>query len=118
MAFCSTARLAAWAAVSAWSCSVLRSSMDCSSATSRVAKVCAVCSYCSARALGEAELAASSVEGRMLEVQKLTLDAAGSARLDQIRASLAGTGAGPALEPGSAGAGAGAGGTGGPGSHG
>lgn len=71
-----------------------------------------------ARALGEAELAASSVEGRMLEVQKLTLDAAGSARLDQIRASLAGAGAGPALEPGSAGAGAGASATGGPGSHG
>lgn len=46
-----------------------------------------------ARALGEAELAGGSVEGRMLEVQKLTLDAAGSARLDQIRASLPGAGA-------------------------
>jgi phage shock protein A len=43
-----------------------------------------------ATALGSAELASSSVEGRMLEVQKSTLDMAGSARLDQIRASLAG----------------------------
>lgn len=43
-----------------------------------------------ANALGQAELATSSVEGRMLEVQKSTLDMAGSARLDQIRASLAG----------------------------
>ncbi len=44
-----------------------------------------------AKALGQAELASSSVEGRMLEVQKSTLDMAGSARLDQIRASIAGT---------------------------
>src|SRR5947209_2633168 len=43
-----------------------------------------------ANALGQAELASNSVEGRMLEVQKSTLDMAGSARLDQIRASLAG----------------------------
>ena len=43
-----------------------------------------------ANALGQAELASTSVEGRMLEVQKSTLDMAGSARLDQIRASLAG----------------------------
>ena len=43
-----------------------------------------------AKALGSAELAESSVEGRMLEVQKATLDMAGSARLDQIRASLGG----------------------------
>ena len=43
-----------------------------------------------ANALGQAELASSSVEGRMLEVQKSTLDMAGSARLDQIRASLSG----------------------------
>ena len=41
-----------------------------------------------ANALGQAELAQSSVEGRMLEVQKSTLDMAGSARLDQIRASM------------------------------
>lgn len=45
-----------------------------------------------ARALGEAELASGSVEVRMLEVQKLTLDAAGAARLDQIRASIGGPG--------------------------
>ncbi len=43
-----------------------------------------------AKALGQAELASTSVEGRMLEVQKSTLDSAGSARLDQIRASIAG----------------------------
>jgi phage shock protein A len=43
-----------------------------------------------ANALGQAELAQNSVEGRMLEVQKSTLDMAGSARLDQIRASMSG----------------------------
>src|SRR5512133_601611 len=43
-----------------------------------------------ANALGAAELAQNSVEGRMLEVQKSTLDMAGSARLDQIRASMGG----------------------------
>ena len=43
-----------------------------------------------ARALGSAELAQNSVEGRMLEVQKSTLELAGSSRLDQIRASMAG----------------------------
>jgi phage shock protein A len=43
-----------------------------------------------ARALGSAELAQDSVEGRMLEVQKSTLEMAGSSRLDQIRASMAG----------------------------
>ncbi len=43
-----------------------------------------------ARALGQAELASNSVEGRMLEVQKSTLEMAGSSRLDQIRASMAG----------------------------
>ena len=43
-----------------------------------------------ARALGSAELAQNSVEGRMLEVQKSTLEMAGSSRLDQIRASMAG----------------------------
>ncbi len=41
-------------------------------------------------ATGRAELASNSVEGRMLEVQKSTLDMAGSSRLDQIRASMAG----------------------------
>ena len=43
-----------------------------------------------AKALGGAELAGSSVEGRMLEVEKSTLDLAGQARLDQIRASMSG----------------------------
>src|SRR3712207_7593965 len=60
-----------------------------------------------ANALGQAELAQSSVEGRMLEVQKATLDVAGASRLDQIRASMnqgpaavTGGAAGPALEQG------------------
>jgi phage shock protein A len=43
-----------------------------------------------AKALGAAELAQGSVEGRMLEVEKATLDTAGQARLNQIRASMAG----------------------------
>src|SRR5918997_148291 len=41
-----------------------------------------------ANALGQAELAQTSVEGRMLEVQKATLDVAGASRLDQIRAGM------------------------------
>jgi phage shock protein A len=43
-----------------------------------------------ANALGQAELAQSSVEGRMLEVEKATLDVAGASRLDAIRASMSG----------------------------
>ena len=43
-----------------------------------------------AKALGSAELAQNSVEGRMMEVQKSTLDMAGQSRLDQIRASMSG----------------------------
>jgi phage shock protein A len=43
-----------------------------------------------AKALGSAELAQNSVEGRMLEVQKSSLEMAGASRLDQIRASMAG----------------------------
>jgi phage shock protein A len=43
-----------------------------------------------ANAMGRAELASNSVEGRMLEVQKSALDMAGNSRLDQIRASMAG----------------------------
>ena len=43
-----------------------------------------------AHALGRAELASNRVEGRMLEVQKSTLDMAGASRLDQIRNSMAG----------------------------
>ncbi|MGY1841145.1 MULTISPECIES: PspA/IM30 family protein [unclassified Modestobacter] len=43
-----------------------------------------------ANALGQAELAQNSVEGRMLDVQKATLDVAGSSRLAEIRASMGG----------------------------
>ncbi|MEV0897371.1 PspA/IM30 family protein [Actinoplanes sp. NPDC049802] len=51
-----------------------------------------------ASAMGRAELAANSVEGRMLEVQKSSLDLAGSSRLEQIRASMAGEKLGGATE--------------------
>jgi phage shock protein A len=59
-----------------------------------------------ATAMGRAELASNSVEGRMLEVQKSSLDMAGSSRLEQIRASMAGEQLGgapaqPAVESGS-----------------
>ena len=43
-----------------------------------------------ATALGSSELASNSVEGRLLEVQKSTIDIAGASRLEEIRASLAG----------------------------
>jgi phage shock protein A len=43
-----------------------------------------------ANAMGRAELASNSVEGRMLEVQKTALDMAGTSRLEQIRASMSG----------------------------
>jgi phage shock protein A len=43
-----------------------------------------------ANALGQAELAQDSVEGRMLEVQKATIDVAGASRLAEIRASMGG----------------------------
>jgi phage shock protein A len=43
-----------------------------------------------ANALGAAELAQNSVQGRMLEVQQATVDMAGSARLEQLRASMGG----------------------------
>jgi phage shock protein A len=52
-----------------------------------------------ANAMGRAELASNSVEGRMLEVQKSTLDMAGSSRLEQIRASMAGEKLAAAPEP-------------------
>jgi len=51
-----------------------------------------------ANAMGRAELASNSVEGRMLEVQKSSLDMAGSSRLEQIRASMAGEKLGGAAE--------------------
>jgi phage shock protein A len=66
-----------------------------------------------ANALGASELAGNSVEGRMIEVQKATLDMAGSQRLDQLRQQMAvqsgsggdtpalgGAKSGPALEKG------------------
>jgi len=58
-----------------------------------------------ANAMGRAELAANSVEGRMIEVQKSSLDMAGASRLEQIRASMAGEQLGsgtpaPAVEQG------------------
>ncbi len=43
-----------------------------------------------ANAIGSAELAQNSVQGRMLEVQEATVDMAGANRLDQIRASMRG----------------------------
>ncbi|MGH3731363.1 MAG: PspA/IM30 family protein [Micromonosporaceae bacterium] len=43
-----------------------------------------------ASALGRADLAQGSVEGRMIEVERSTLDVAGSSRLDEIRSSMAG----------------------------
>ncbi|MFC5993190.1 PspA/IM30 family protein [Pseudonocardia hispaniensis] len=43
-----------------------------------------------ANAIGSAELAQNSVQGRMLEVQQSTVDLAGQNRLEQIRASLRG----------------------------
>jgi phage shock protein A len=60
-----------------------------------------------ANAMGRAELASNSVEGRMLEVQKSSLDMAGESRLEQIRASMAGgqlggAAAQPAVEQGEA----------------
>ncbi|MBT8225213.1 MAG: PspA/IM30 family protein [Dactylosporangium sp.] len=47
-----------------------------------------------ANAMGRVELAQNSVEGRMLDVQKSTLDLAGASRLEQIRAGMGG----PAVE--------------------
>jgi phage shock protein A len=49
-----------------------------------------------ATALGSADLAKNSVQGRMLEVQAATVDMAGSNRLEQIRASLHGGSVAPA----------------------
>ncbi|HYZ07588.1 MAG TPA: PspA/IM30 family protein [Pseudonocardiaceae bacterium] len=48
-----------------------------------------------ANAIGSAELAQNSVQGRMLEVQQSTVQMAGHSRLEQIRASMQG---GPAGE--------------------
>jgi phage shock protein A len=47
-------------------------------------------------ALGQAELASNSVQGRMLEVKKATTNMAAQSRLEEIRASMAGgSGAAP-----------------------
>ena len=43
-----------------------------------------------ANALGASELAENSVEGRMMDVERSTMDMAGQARLDQLRASMGG----------------------------
>jgi phage shock protein A len=48
-----------------------------------------------ANAIGSAELAQNSVQGRMLEVQQSTVQMAGHSRLEEIRASMRG---GPAGE--------------------
>ncbi|MGH3738454.1 MAG: PspA/IM30 family protein [Micromonosporaceae bacterium] len=57
-----------------------------------------------AAALGRADLATNSVEGRMLEVERGTLDMAGNSRLEEIRASMAGDKSEPpAVESGEAG---------------
>jgi phage shock protein A len=51
-----------------------------------------------ATAMGQSELAQNSVEGRMLEVEKASIDTAAAARLDQIRASLGQAPASPQVE--------------------
>ena len=43
-----------------------------------------------ANAIGSAELAQNSVQGRMLEVQQASVQMAGHSRLEQIRASMRG----------------------------
>jgi phage shock protein A len=55
-----------------------------------------------ANALGSAELAQNSVQGRMLEVQEASVEMAGHSRLEQIRASMRGDAlpAGGAAAPG------------------
>jgi hypothetical protein len=52
-------------------------------------------------ALGSAELAQNSVQGRMMEVQASTTEMAGKSRLDQIRASMGGGAATPQVTSGS-----------------
>jgi phage shock protein A len=47
-------------------------------------------------ALGQADLAQGTVAGRMLDVKRATIDLKGSARLDEIRASLTAEGGGAA----------------------
>lgn len=49
-----------------------------------------------ANALGQADLASTSVQGRMLEVRKASMDVAGASRLEEIRASMSASSATPA----------------------
>ena len=42
-----------------------------------------------ARALGQAEITGDTVEARMLDVEKASMDSEGKARLDEIRAGMA-----------------------------
>jgi phage shock protein A len=53
-----------------------------------------------ATAIGSAELAGNSVQGRMLEVQASTTEMAGQSRLEQIRASLHGGSVAPQVTAG------------------
>ncbi|WP_214406041.1 PspA/IM30 family protein [Pseudonocardia lacus] len=53
-----------------------------------------------ANAIGSAELAQNSVQGRMLEVQQASVDMAGASRLEQIRASLHGGPVAPQINAG------------------
>ena len=53
-------------------------------------------------AMGRQELASSSVEGRMLEVQRATINTEAISRLDEIRASIGGAPAAPQLQGGAA----------------
>jgi phage shock protein A len=54
-----------------------------------------------ARALGEAELQSTSVEARMLQVERASIDAEGAARLESLREGLGlpGQPAAPQVEP-------------------
>jgi phage shock protein A len=60
-----------------------------------------------ATALGSADLAKNSVQGRMLEVQQSTVNMAGSNRLEQIRASLHGGSVTPQITSGNSSSGSG-----------
>ena len=51
-------------------------------------------------ALGSAELASNSVQGRMMEVQASTTEMAGQSRLEQIRATMGGGAAAPQVTSG------------------
>ncbi len=55
-----------------------------------------------ANAIGSAELAQNSVQGRMMEVQASAVDMAGASRLEQIRASLHGAPVAGEIKAGSA----------------